>query len=122
MSTETTKAAHGRNPPAIARSLNVAPARFRGLLRYRGLWRMCCGAAAEKPSKINDVAVLQLHREGGKRRKSGAALWRCLGPDPPMCDPLPLRLSLAVITSAGTGFSLLRHSGFAQPGEIRGFE
>ena len=30
------------------------------------LWRMCCGAAAEKPSEIKAVAVLRLGRGKGK--------------------------------------------------------
>jgi hypothetical protein len=38
----------------------------------RLLWRMCCGAAAQKPCKINAVAVLRFGRGGrGHRRESG---------------------------------------------------
>jgi hypothetical protein len=46
---------------------------------------------AEKPCKINAVAVLRLHRGRGKRRKSGAALWRAHGTDPADVRPAFLR-------------------------------
>ena len=57
------RGAHRRNQPAVARSLSCPGSA--ALLRHRGplrmLWRMCCGAAAEKPSKIKAVAVLRFH-------------------------------------------------------------
>ena len=58
------------------------------------LWRLCCGAAAKKPCKINSVAVLRL-RPG---EKQSTKEWRSVverTPGPANVCPASLRLCFA---------------------------
>ena len=150
MSTETTKRGHiGAISPAVARSLScrgIGPAWYArpsrrvrkqlkrtpcrpprpshlppgsaAMLRYRGrcgcCGGLCCGAAGEKPLQNQRCCGVATRPGGGAIGESGRAR------SPPMCDPLHCG-GRAPVSSDGTGFSLLRHPGLAQSGEIGRF-
>jgi hypothetical protein len=76
----------------------VAVLRYRRPLRL--LWRIVLrSGGGEKSCKINAVAVLQFHGVG----RPSAKEWPGVRSAPPMCDPLPPLLRLAVVTSDGMG-------------------